>query len=268
MIYYYINLDNANLRKSVMENSIALSSIPFIRHEAAKGDQDENKNNNLTNGQWGCFLSHLQILNLNVHSNNNILILEDDSKFNKDLHLANDLISSLENNSWDLIYLDATIVEIYDYMLISKFIYYNINNSNKLSPSLLNIEKNQTIFGTHGYIINKNSIKKVTNLLTCNYNSNMPIDNIFCKAIQDGLLNAKILLPTLVSPSTETLNSQINNVEHPLMKDWINFRNTISFECVREHEKNIENYFKMLEKSTIKIIQNRMQYSFYGIFTP
>ena len=73
-------------------------------------------------------------------------------------------------------------------------------------------------------------------------------------------------LPLLLSPGTETVNSQINQGNHPLGNDWIEFRQLISVHNI------INNYNEYLlgkvEFITKKLMINRLNFSFSKKFLP
>ena len=264
----YINLDSASQRRINMENNIKKTALDFIRYPAVDGKKIPNTTSMLNSSQFGCYSSHLQIINYHINYNDHILIIEDDETFDEHINILPNFISEIYSFSWDLIYLDATFVEIYDYLHIARSITNHNFNFNNFSPFLIDLNLNFTIYGTHAYIINKNSINKINDILLHGLSLNKPIDNVFSLAIKNRSLSAKLLVPTLFYPSNDTIFSQISENEHPLMKDWILFRNLIS-------KKNIEIQFKNkvsadfnFENLLNSIIINRLNFSLLGEFSP
>ena len=268
MNYTYINLSHATDRKKNIENCMVSASLEFKRFEAILGNESKIKINGLSESQIGCYLSHLEVLKKYNDSDDHLMIIEDDSYFNKSINICNDLISKLDYN-WDIIYLDATIVEISDYINLSRKIFNQLNKNKLIDECITNINSVQTIFGTHGYIVNKKSIGKLANLLINGMILGKPIDNIYALNIRNKKIDSFIILPTLISPSIDTINSQITTNEHPLMKDWIKFRELISEKKFTQLDKfNTELFINDLQIGTSKIIENRLRFSFFGEFIP
>ncbi len=268
LINFYINLDSANERRINIENNINKTNLNFIRYPAVIGNRLSNTTSNLTKSQLGCYFSHLQIINYCKDFDKDLLLIEDDEDFDETANSIPEIINNIDRDSWDIIYLDATIVEVFDYLLIVRSILSNLKSNNKISPLLIDLNINSTIFGTHAYIVNKLSIDKLSKILTNGLSLNKPIDNILSISIKQGLLSAKLLTPTLFYPSINSIQSQISEREHPLMSDWLLFRNLISNKYLTD--QNNFNFSKIIkyEESIMKICTNRLKYSLIGEFTP
>ena len=267
MIYVYLNLLHAEERKKNIEKCFHKANLFFNRVEAIYGKNSSIKLHGLDDPQTGCFLTHMKALLLNVNLNDHLMILEDDSYFNESIIIANQLIDTF-NFDWDIIYLDNTVVEVNDYLELTQSLYKHIHHSNSFTPFLHKIKPNQTLFGTHGYIVNKNSINKILTILNNSISAGKPIDNIYSMNIKNNNLSAFMILPTLVSPSVDTNFSQISPNEHPLMQDWIKFRDLISYKSFIKNESNTKSFLLEISEQTISIINNRLNFSFYGEFLP
>lgn len=268
MNYTYINLYNAIDRRKNIECCMASSSLKLKRIEAILGRESDIKINGLSDSQTGCYLTHLKVLKKYTDSHNHLMILEDDSFFDNSIVIADELISNLKDN-WDIIYLDSTIVEVSDYIDLSRKLFNHLNNKNSIDHFISKINTTQTIFGTHGYIVNKKSIGKLANILIDGMTLGKPIDNIYSINVKNKKINSYIILPTLISPSIDTVNSQISENEHPLMKDWINFRELISTKKFSQFNNlSVESFLNDLQIGALNIIQNRLKFSFFGEFTP
>lgn len=263
---FYINLDTANVRRKKIEEQITSSSLPFNlqRFPALRGQDYPNKSLKLSNGQWGCWLSHLSIINSSLINTKNLLIIEDDEYFNPLLNHIVNVINELDSTDWDLLYLDLTTVETEDYLYIARKIKEQL--ATNLRPSSLKIPKEFTAYGTHAYVINGKSKQHIFNYLAENINSGLPIDNIFCHGIQEGEISAFMALPLLTAPGSETTISQINHGNHPLEDDWINFRKLISIYNIQATDKEYLN--KKLEIETRSIIKKRLDFSCLLKFEP
>jgi len=102
----------------------------------------------MTKGAIGCALSHYSIYNIIINNNNNsdyYLIIEDDIEFNDDfLNKLNLYLKELPY--YDMLYLG-----------------YHSYKSNDHNLDLKYFDKPKYIFGTYGYIINKNAAQKLLN---------------------------------------------------------------------------------------------------------
>ncbi|BDU54770.1 glycosyltransferase family 25 protein [Limnohabitans sp. TEGF004] len=261
MIGYYINLDRSVERRLQFEGALQRSELEFHiqRFPAINGQEYPVQNKNLSFGQWGCWLSHLSIIEHHVNNvtNDLVLILEDDSCFDKNLNLAHDLIKNYQED-WDIIYLDGTFVEVGDMISINNI----LHNSAVNIPKIHDIHHETTIYGTHGYILNYKNIKKVHELLKNNIFLGLPIDNILCALVNEKKINAKIILPLIIYPSDENNKSNICNDQHPLINDWITYRHLISLKNIKENGP-----IDAIEKSK-EIGQRRISFDFSKKFLP
>ena len=103
-------------------------------------------------GRYGCFDSHIQVINNAFNNNyNNILIFEDDikiGKFYSNLLLKKSIDFMKNNNRWDVFYLG----------------YFPFSYNYKITPITDNIFKSNP-FGTTAYCLNKKSIIKIVNTI-------------------------------------------------------------------------------------------------------
>jgi GR25 family glycosyltransferase involved in LPS biosynthesis len=264
---YYINLDSAINRKKIIEKQIKESGLIFSlkRFPAIGGAEVTQIPPGLTVGQWGCWRSHMEIIESSLNNNQNLLIIEDDEYFNSMLNHAALIQDSLKNIEWDIIYLDLTVVETEDYLFLSR----NLKDilTTKSPPKLVQLPNSFTAYGTHGYILNSFSKRKALDILKSNSQLGLPIDNIFGAAIQESKLKSFALLPLILMPGIETKNSQINSSSHPLENDWIQYREMLSIYHV---ESLIDNYLYQneIEATTSKIINSRINFSVLNKFLP
>lgn len=261
MLGNYINLDKSIARRMQMEEAIKNSKLkfPLQRFAAINGKDYEFPNKKLSFGQWGCWLSHLSIIEhySNINNNEPVLILEDDCEFNEYLNIAIDLINNYKED-WDILYLDATFVEVDDMFSINGI----LSTMNTSEPKIYDIDSRTTIYGTHGYILNPLKIKKILELLKANIFIGLPIDNVFCALINQGRLSAKIILPLLIYPSDQNEKSEISTEQHPLINDWITYRYLISLKNIKQMGA-----LKAIEESK-KIGQRRVLFDFSKKFQP
>jgi len=122
-------------------NYIKKVTYPSVQYTIKNGRYSHN--NIGSKGAIGCYLSHVQLWQILLESNNDMfLIFEDDVKINKSIEEINNFINLINNTySWDLILLG-----------------YNFFNLNNTDYKLTSIKH-----GTHAYIINKAGAKKLLN---------------------------------------------------------------------------------------------------------
>lgn len=263
---FYINLDSAISRRNLIEHQIKSSHLnfPITRFQAVVGKDFPFKNDNLSHGQWGCWLSHLSVLKSNIDNEDDLLIMEDDAHFDSSLCSIEIMIDELKSDAWDIIYLDATIVEIEDFLLLSRQLNEFITFQHPPSP--VKIPNKLTIYGTHAYIINKKSKAKIYTYLCKHINSGLPIDNILCHGIHTDEISAYLTLPYLSSPGGESGTSQININDHSLLESWIRYRKLISIHGI--YSSTNDKKSEMLEKITQETIQKRINFNCLKMFRP
>ncbi len=258
---YYINLDSAIKRNKIIQNQILNSNLSFELHRfpAILGsDNSATKPETLSNGQWGCWLSHLEIIHNSLRHDDHLLILEDDEYFDESLNMIVNPTQLTTEKDWDVLYLDATFVETCDYIKLTR----KINSTSSGEINVTPLEINSTAYGTHAYIINKSSKYKVFEILRKNSHAGIPIDNVFCAAYQQKLINAAITIPFIASPGEETAKSQIAIESHPLAADWVKFRNLMSIHTIGAIDNTEKN------SDVINIINSRNKFSLTGQFIP
>jgi GR25 family glycosyltransferase involved in LPS biosynthesis len=262
---YYINLDSAEQRRELIEQQITSAGLPFEikRFPAVLGANYADSNPSLSNGQWGCWLSHMGCIELAKSTHEHLLLIEDDELFNHSLTLIDDLVQQLSGTDWDMLYLDATIVEPEDQLHIARACKAQFLAGKKPTP--LKLSLSATVYGTHAYIINQNSLSKISKILMKNAKSGIAIDNVLCAGIQEGLISAYISVPFLCAPGEESNNSQINAGEHAFAKGWFGFREVATLEFMNS---NKDRYLKALEKATQETILQKINLTALEKFSP
>ena len=204
---YVINLEKNKERLELITqqyNDSDLGLYPFIRIEAINGNEinvqpyvtervykgilDIDKNNGerhhhsqMTRGAIGCYLSHLKIYEKCKESTTPYaLILEDDAVFNNDIYeSAIHHIQEQIPSDWDII-------------LLGKIDIKTIKHDTYLEM--------QEFWGTHGYLINQNGIRKMLDY------ANIPIDDQI-DAIMSKLEHNKML--KIYAPNQEYISQNI-----------------------------------------------------------
>lgn len=224
MIASYINLQLDAARRARVEEQIASAglSFPITRFDAIRGSERREVRTSLTAAQLGCYLSHLELIRGSMSHDEDVLVLEDDERFGNDLNGCIELVQELQSVDWDILYLDATIVEIEDTLLLSRRLWRWAGSN--LPPQVMAVPRAAHFYGTHGYVVNRKSRARVVGLLGRNLESGLPIDNILCAASKQGVLACWCAVPFLCGPSQESSSSTINQGVAPLVPHWLRFR--------------------------------------------
>jgi len=252
---FYINLDNAVERRAHMSAQISNISFEIERFSAILGSVVKEKIPGMSNGQLGCLLSHLTLLEDRQNNNFNLLILEDDVVLSQDIDLLPSLPGYMSNNlpDWDVVYIDATIVQ-------PSLMSYFFSLKKQLPPkqiSVVKVERNMQAFGTHGYLVNKNSTAKLAGLIRAYMSQGKAIDNIYVALTEAERINSYICLPYLCCGSIHTLNSQIeagdvgDNIKiwHQIRRMYAK-RNPISSEDERQFADLIQQHLSLYGNTT------------------
>ena len=169
-IFDAVKGDHLNEEKLIQENILSKNAILQTNEKRRKRE-------------IGCYLSHLNLLKQiqNNSEDGYTIIFEDDIHIKTDNFLK-DVKQIIENvkGNFDLIYLG------------------NINNNNgkQFIDNIYYVDVNGSILGTHGYLINNNSINKLIPLINF---IEMPIDIVYEKLSKENKINTFIIFPTLVN---------------------------------------------------------------------
>lgn len=166
MPIYVINLPNRTDRKARVRNELVrtrLTNYKFV--DAIHGntlDVDAMKENGmidftcqqLKRGEYGCYLSHLHILQTILTSNQELhMILEDDVYFVRDFKTKlTKTLSAVKYIEWDILYIGINQFTQEDKqgIYVKEGIYYPLNS----------------LWGTHAYIVKRSAVRRIINLLT------------------------------------------------------------------------------------------------------
>ena len=143
-------------------------------------------------GEIGCYLSHYLLLKQIPEDDNYTVIFEDDFSIVSDnLHdKIIKIIDELEEDNFDIVYLG------------------NVSNNvgKKYVNNIYKVEKNNHLWGTHGYFIKNKSVKKIYNNLVV---LDRPIDHKLKLLIDNGVITAYVVHPDLVLQTSSTTYSTI-----------------------------------------------------------
>jgi hypothetical protein len=142
-IIYYINLDHRTDRNNEIMEELYLMGVPESKIVRVSGVYKQGQ------GDWGCSLSHLKIMqDFNRSNYKNCIIFEDDFKFESNLENTNNLFNNFFDSKID-----------YNVCMLSGVL---VKVQETEYPFILKINEAQT---TSGYLVNK----KYSNVLLNNY---------------------------------------------------------------------------------------------------
>lgn len=186
----YINLDHRTDRKLHMENELSRVGITAERFKAFKTNEhiwDTNKTKvmqNRTPGAIGCHYSQVEVMKIALENKKSAFVMEDDLVFCDDFYDRMQTIEKfLNNNLWDVFWLGGTFH-------VNPPVWHTGKHPNLLESNFgkdvqcthePRILKTYGCWSTYAYIVNINSIEKVTNLLDKYVHESMGIDWLFIK---------------------------------------------------------------------------------------
>ncbi len=179
------NLDIPQLQKD------GLIKSPWDTYMYNK-EPDKEKKKKVRNGEIGCYMSHLHLLDEISKDNFDgwTVIFEDDLLLNSNFKSELQKIIDTINPDFDIIYLGNT--HQHD---CNKGVYKN----NLCYPDVP--------YGTQAYMVNKRSSKKIHELLTY---IDDPIDVKYSNLMKNNQIKGLVVVPTLVKQNREDNPSTIN----------------------------------------------------------
>jgi GR25 family glycosyltransferase involved in LPS biosynthesis len=225
----FINLDRAAERRAAMQAQLAEINLPYPaeRLAAIDGRLQAGCPAGLRPGQYGCWLSHLAALERSLRSAPHLHVMEDDAVLSPKLAAVPETLRILSGESWDILYLDATLVEIADMHRTFEWVQ---ESRRKGIVQVCRIPADFTVYGTHSYIVNSARKKHVYDFLRSRLDAGRPIDNVLASAIQGGQLKAFLTAPFLTSGSDAGLVSTVGYEGSADFLAWFLFRRLCFFD--------------------------------------
>jgi GR25 family glycosyltransferase involved in LPS biosynthesis len=222
----FINLDRSVERRSAMQSQLAETQLwyPVHRLAAIDGLKRADCPAGLRPAQYGCWLSHLQALREFAGGGEHLHVMEDDALLSSALFALPDVIEALEAGSggnWDVLYLDATLVEISD---MYRMFEWTRASREKGVVHVHRIPQEFTVYGMHSYIVNARRKQHVLDYLTRYAASRNPIDNVMAHGIQRGHLQAYLTSPFVTSGSDLSLARTVGDSGDDQFVAWLMFR--------------------------------------------
>jgi GR25 family glycosyltransferase involved in LPS biosynthesis len=226
----FINLDRAAERRAAMERQLAQIGLPYpvARFAGVDGRQQAGCPEGLLPGQYGCWLSHLRTIERSLRSDRHLHVIEDDALLSRKLAELPQTLAALDlGSSWDILYLDATLVELED-------MYRMFDWVQQARPGglvhLRAIPAEFTVYGTHSYVVNSSRKKHVHDFLRSYLGAGVPIDNVLAAGIRKGELEAYLTAPFLTSGDERGLVSTVGYAGDATFLPWLLFRRLCFFD--------------------------------------
>lgn len=222
----YINLDRAVERRSAIERQLAALDLPYPvrRSPAVDGLERKERPAKLTPSQYGCWLSHLSAIESSIEDDDHLYVVEDDALLSgalADLPSIVEAVDAASSGDWDLLYLDATVVEVED--MCSMFEWTeNARRDQRLG--FVRVPSNFTLYGLLSYVVNSRRKRSIFRFLQENFERGKPIDSITAYGIQQGALRAYVTVPLLTCGSELARSSQIATADDGRNLAWLLFR--------------------------------------------
>jgi hypothetical protein len=222
----YINLDRATERRKALELQIESLELPFElrRLAAVDGATRKERPPKLTAAQYGVWLSHLAAIESSLASPDHLYVLEDDALLSEALVQLPDLVDAVERASggdWDLLYLDATVVEVEDMCSLFEWTERARRDG---QIGFVRVPGKFTLYGLLSYVVNAERKKSVLRFLQESAGRGKPIDSITAHGVNTGALKAYVTVPLLTSGSDLARASQVDVRDDGRNLAWMLFR--------------------------------------------
>lgn len=143
---------------------------------------------------YGCYLSHLNLLNKIYNDNNSdyTIIFEDDFNIDTD-NFDEEINKIINNNDFDMVFLGNL----------------NNNKGEHVKDNLYRYDQNRPLWGTHGYLVNNKKVKHIIDNLQL---MNDAIDVKYMNLLKENKIDALICNPILVSQLRDKYKTTIQGV--------------------------------------------------------
>lgn len=224
---YYINLDKSKERRQILEKQLSKYNLlsRYDRYPAAAGNVLNVNAPKISPGAVGCYTSHYLLLKslAQESSSTHIHIIEDDVLLSPLVGSAiNWVIESGVIDQWDLIYTDMWLPPFVPQVHELNILFDRCTSRNRAGIvesvkgyTMLNL-KDRQFAGSVSYIVNRNSIPKISNLLAEGMQSELtsPIDIFYRKKIWGGEITAACLFPFVTTVDVlQNYQSNISNID-------------------------------------------------------
>lgn len=244
----YINLEKQERRKILIEknfNDININETHTLRRfDAINVEYIERFKvpGTARPTEKAAFLSHREANKSCINTKDHYIIIEDDILLGKNtLSTLENIIKQLPDNSWDILYGEVCIPNPPDMYNMVKLKQSLVTKSNFTLIDL----KNVIYAGATFYVVNKNSNKRLLNVLNSVKVHNSAIDLCIRQAVYDGKLKAFVIVPFISSFTEEAEDSTVRlEGEKATELIWMLFRKLMFAEVDYSKEQKDINYIK------------------------
>ena len=227
---YYINLARNLDRRQEMELNLELAGLAhkFKRFDAIDGTKLGDRDTNISNSALGCSLSHMKILERNLSGLSHVHIIEDDALIEKECYpILEDQIDRLSksNVEWDILYTNVMLLANISHDL-GRLLQSSISNYKKTNEINLIDLSTVTFACTSSYVVNKNSVRKLYDMLEENY-LKTPIDDLYRQICSQKALKVLCVIPFVTGMTDLSMESNIQLESRS--KDNITYKLTENF---------------------------------------
>ena len=222
---FAINLDRSAERRAQIEAEIAAFGLQdnYRRFPAADGNIFAFPNPCLSDGEIGCFTSHLLLLKENLAGETHVHVVEDDAMFSRfTARMIESVVASEAIDQYDIVFTDSTVTpstadyEQYRALYDESVERDAAGNVVRVHPRIVDYY----VGATTSYIVNRRAIPKLVDLFTHELTNGaaMPIDLFIRKAAREGRLRVGSLFPFATSLRIENvLNNTIGGRRNNLL---------------------------------------------------
>ena len=206
---FEVNVINLEYRKEKMEkivNSFTLDNFTINRYNAIEGKNVNVAHNNLTNGQIGCFMSHMNLWQKCLDEDRPYIVIAEDDIILDEIFsydILNDALTEIKNFDWDILFLGKIVdhLKTKDNMGM-RYGLDSLSDKYNRSKVYQNIKENDPRCGLFFYIMSQNGCRKCINLFSKLNTITSPVD-VFIWYV-DELLNSFTLNKGLADVEMDT----------------------------------------------------------------
>ncbi len=202
---HYINLDRGIDRRAAMETQLARLDPParYRRFAAVDGNPYNLRTKKLTDGQIGCYYSHMLLLQSHRDGATHRHVVKDDALMAKRIAaFLEKIIASGMLDEVDLLFTETTVPMAPDFFATGRAVWQSsIERAADGSANDVRFSYVPYVGCTTSYLVNRKSVALICDLLERELRSDdvPPIDMVIRAKVRKGQLRAKCLFPFITS---------------------------------------------------------------------
>ena len=232
---YYINLDNAQDRRTFLEKNFYQThpNNSFLERVAAVDVNDVIERKvvgQLSDREKACYVSHTLALEKSLENQEHAFILEDDAYFGEhSKRLILESLAALEGLEWDVLYADIGLTNPADMTNFFSLRKELVDHS-RATWRVLKLA-NIAYVGASAYIVNAKSKQKIAHYLRNQVRLDLPFDLELRRLVWEQQIHAYVIFPfaTTLSPMADISQIQLKQTE-VIELVWNAFRRLVWFE--------------------------------------